>query len=81
MNEPICVKCRYCMKLNIMLTVPAKQAGIQIEGMASQMITGYACQLTSVPISNFSMPLECSEFEERSEPFLMKKPRPVVADA
>jgi hypothetical protein len=79
-EKPICFECVHYMKLKMMVEMPI-EAGPMRGRTTVQTIEGAACKLASVPIGGPTVTLECSEFEQRLEPALMKKPEPAMADA
>lgn len=80
MSEPICFECVNCMKLKMVVETPV-QTGPMRGHNTVQTILGAACKLSSVPIGGPTTTLECSEFEQRSEPITLRKPEPAPAAA
>jgi hypothetical protein len=80
MDKPICFECVHYMKLKMVVSAPL-QNGPMRGHTAVQTIEGAACKLASVPIGGPTITLECSEFEQRSEPVMMRKPAAGKTDA
>lgn len=72
-DKPICFECQNYMKLKMMVSAPL-QEGPMRGHHAIQTIEGAACKLASVPVGGPTVTLECSEFVQRIEPVVMRKP-------